>query len=245
MKRFGNYIALIGADSARYGDALAEHCADVLLLPPCSGTDRRIAAHPDTLTARIGDTLITSSVYAQEAQDVFLQISGRTDCRLVLSSRRHGAVYPGDIGCNVLVWRDLVYGLVPHLWPELVTAAESQGKAVRPVRQGYAGCSALVCGDLVISADPSVLRAVSADGAEILPVAPGGIELPGYGEGFIGGASGFCEGTAVFFGSPDRHPGGANIRAALEKRGTDLLALDGGALFDGGGIRFLPMRTKL
>jgi len=245
MKRFGNYIAIIGADAARYGDALAQHCADVLLLPPCSTADRRIACHPDTLTAQIGDTLVVSAAYAAQASDVFSRLEQRTACRIVRASGILGAQYPADIGCNVLVRGRYLYGLVPYLWPEVTAAAEQKGMTGRFVRQGYAGCSALVCSELVISADPSVLRAVSGDGAQTLAITSGGIDLPGYGYGFIGGASGFCEGTAVFFGSPDRNPDCAKIRDALEKRGMELLPLGEGTLFDGGGIRFLPLREKV
>ncbi|MBQ4042561.1 MAG: hypothetical protein IJD06_01080 [Clostridia bacterium] len=245
MKRFGNYIAIIGADAVRYGDVLAQHCADVLLLPPCMTADRRIACHPDTLTAQIGDTLIVSAAYAAQASDVFSRLERQTDCRIVRAPGVLGARYPADIGCNVLVRGEYLYGLVSHLWPEVTDAAVQKGMTVRSVRQGYAGCSALVCSELVISADPSVLRAVSEDGAQTLSVTPGGIELPGYDCGFIGGASGFCEGTAVFFGSPDRHPDGAKIRKVLESRGMELLPLTDSPLFDGGGIRFLPLREKV
>lgn len=245
MKRFGRYIAIIGEDSARYGDALAEHCADVLLLPPCRSTARPIACHPDTVTAWIGDVLITSAEYAETARDVLDTLLRLADCRVILSHHRHSPAYPGDIGCNVLVWKDFVYGLVPHLWPEIADTARAQDKQLRMVRQGYAGCSALVCSDLVISADPSVLRAVAEDGAQTLAITPGRIELSGYGYGFIGGASGFCEGTAVFFGNPERHPSGAKIRDALEKRGMELLSLADGTLSDCGGIRFLPIREKV
>lgn len=245
MKRFGNYIAIIGADTVRYGDALAQHCADVMLLPPCMTADRRIACHPDTLTAQIGDTLVISSAYAAQVPEVMDALKRCSSCRIVQSLCVNGSRYPADIGCNILVWRTFVYGLAAYLWPEVHRTAVQKGMTVRSVRQGYAGCSALVCSDLVISADSSVLRAVSQDGAEILPISSGGIELPGYGYGFFGGASGFCEGTAVFFGSLERHPDGAKIRDALEKRGMELLPLADSPLFDGGGIRFLPLREKV
>lgn len=243
MDRPGSYIALIGADALPYADALAAYCADVLVLPPCRLHDRRIACHPDTLTAQLGDTLVTSAAYAKEVAAVFAALSERTDCRVVLSRQTPGKTYPADIGCNVLVWREFVYGLVPHLWPEVLLETASQGKTLRSVRQGYAGCSALVCGDLVISADPSVLRAVSGDGAETLSITPGGICLPGYDCGFIGGASGFCEDTVVFFGDVERHPNGRKIREALDAQGFRAVSLADAPMCDCGGIRFVRMRA--
>lgn len=244
MKRFGRYVALIGEDAARYGDALAEHCADVLFLPPCRSTAHPIACHPDTLTAWIGDVLITSEEYAETARDTLDTLRRLTDCRVLLSQHRHSPVYPGDIGCNVLVWKNFVYGYVPHLWPEIGDTVREQGKQIRMIRQGYAGCSALVCGDLILSADPSVLRAVEVDGARTLALQPGGITLPGYNTGFIGGAGGFCEKTAVFFGNPGVHPDGEAIRTVLEAREMEILSLADTLLFDGGGIRFIDVRKE-
>ena len=233
MKRFGNYIAIIGADAVRYGDVLAQHCADVLLLPPCMTADRRIACHPDTLTAQIGDTLVVSAAYAAQASDVFSRLERQTDCRIVRAPGVLGARYPADIGCNVLVRGEYLYGLVSHLWPEVTDAAVQKGMTVRSVRQGYAGCSALVCSELVISADPSVLRAVSGDGAQTLSVTPGGIELPGYDCGFIGGASfKIANDKLAFTGSLHHHPDEKRILQFLSEHGQDAVYLKNEPLRD-------------
>ena len=53
-----NCIAVIGWGAAHYREALARLCADVLVLPPCPGMDRRVSSHPDMLMTVIGRDVI-------------------------------------------------------------------------------------------------------------------------------------------------------------------------------------------
>ena len=119
--------------------------------------------------------------------------------------------------------------------------AEEIGIATADVAQGYAGCSALACGDLLLTADPSIKEAVTDRGGEVLSLSPGGIDLPGYDTGFIGGAGGYVDGHAVFFGDVHRHPDGNRIADALAIRGIVCHCLGDGPLTDFGGIKFFPI----
>jgi len=244
MKIWGGYLAVISCDAAPYADALAAHCADVLLLPPCTRHDRRIAAHPDTLLAQLGDVLVTSAVYAAEAEAVFAELHRRCACRVIRAAYVPGRQYPADVGCNILACGRFAYALTAHLAAEVIAAAAEQGITLRNVRQGYAGCSALSCGGMIITADPSILRAAAADGVRTLAISPDGILLPGYDRGFIGGASGYAAGAAAFFGDIGRHPDGWRIAAALEAHGVEMISLADKALCDYGGIRFLRVKEE-
>ena len=77
-------------------------------------------------------------------------------------------------------------------------------------------------------------------GREVLFLTPGGIRLPGYNTGFIGGAGGYVSGNAVFFGDVRRHPDGERIGLALAQRGIVCHALSEDPLTDFGGIKFFP-----
>ena len=239
MKIWGEYLALISADAAGYADALAAHCADVILLPPCSAADRRIAAHPDTLFAQIGDMLITSAAYAREFPDTADTLCRRMAGRLILSKTSIGAQYPADVPFNIFPWREYIYGFLPHLSPDVIREAESQGKLLRAVKQGYAGCAALACGDAVITADLTIARAAAADGADVLLADGEKILLPGYSCGFIGGAGGTAEGAAAFFGTPSHA-----LRERMESRGITVLPLADKPLTDFGGIRLVRLACR-
>ena len=240
MKYWGDSLALISCDAAVYADAIAAHCADVILLPPCAQLDRRIAAHPDTLTAQLGDALIMPAAYAA-AEEIADILRRRCRSRVILSEYMPGARYPQDVGCNLLRWDRFAYGLTAHLAPEIAPEAAEQGIVLRNVKQGYAACSALSCDAGVISADCGILRAAAMDGADTLTISSDGIFLEGYGCGFIGGASGCTANAAAFFGDPASHPDGHRIIEWLEARGVQPVPLKRGPLHDFGGIRFVRL----
>ena len=238
MKKRDEYLALISADAAPYAETLSAYCAEVILLPPCRAADRRIAAHPDTLFAQLGDTLLTSAAYAAQIPDVLDALVARTSARLILSDTPLGQRYPDDVPYNVLVHGQCLYGLTAHLSPDVTREAQRQGYALRSVRQGYAGCAALSCGNTVITADLSIARAAAADGADVLFAGDERISLDGFACGFIGGAGGVCGNTVFFFGTPS-----AVLRHELTAREIPMIALADTPLADFGGIRFVKIAT--
>ncbi len=228
------YIAVIGAGAASFADALSRYFSDVILLPPYGRLCAPVASHPDMLLSRIGHTLVIPESYAAEAPAAAEAIAAH--CTLRLGKSVPQPPYPRDVPYNVLCYDGRIYCRRDVLDGTAASVAEEQGLTVCHVRQGYAACSALSCGDFVLTADPSLKKELSANGAAVEALSPGGIRLPGYDCGFIGGASGFCADTAIFFGDPDTHPDGALIRTALERHGIDCLKLSGGTLTDFGGI---------
>ena len=80
---------------------------------------------------------------------------------------------------------------------------------------------------------------MTADGAEVLTVDTGGIALPGYGCGFIGGASAVINGTAIFFGSLSDHPDGARIAEFCRDHAVNPVDFPHMPLTDYGSVRYL------
>ncbi len=241
MLSLSDYIAVIGEDAAPFADTLAHHFADVVLLPPFPLLDRRIASHPDTLLARVWETIIVSESYAAHAP---FEISRIADCVPVrFGKTTPRSPYPGDVSYNVFSHGGRLYARTDTLDATVIDCAKEQGIAVHPVRQGYAGCSALSLADCALTADPSLAEALRADGAEVVRLTPGGIALPGYDCGFIGGASGYCARTAIFFGDVETHPDGALIREILDANGIAALSLGTEVLTDFGGIFTIPRKN--
>lgn len=235
------YIAVIGADAAPFADVLARHFSDIVILPPFPLLDRRIASHPDTLLARVGACVAVSEAYADHAPDAIGKIAAHVPVRLGKSVPR--SPYPQDVAYNVFSHGGLLYGRTDTLDGAVIAAAKEQGIAVRHVRQGYAGCSALSCGDFVLTADPSLSEALRADGATVVRLTSGGIRLPGYGYGFIGGAAGTCARTAIFFGDFGKHPNGRMICEVLDGHGIEGLSVGTDVLTDYGGIFTISKKT--
>ena len=80
---------------------------------------------------------------------------------------------------------------------------------------------------------------MKADGIEVLTVSPSGIALPGYGCGFIGGASAVINSTAVFFGSLKNHPDAERIAEFCRCFDITVLDFEHLPLTDYGSIRYI------
>ena len=238
-----NCIAVIGQGAAPFRDALARLCADVLVLPPCPGMDLRVASHPDMLIMAIGQDVVVPRSYADrvEVRPLLEEWTRRCGLRLIRCEPSPGEAYPADVLCNGLLYGGTLYGKLSALAPEILRLAAERGMDAVDVHQGYTGCSALACGDVLLTADPSIRQAVLARGGDVLALSPGGIDLPGYNTGCIGGAGGYAEGHAVFFGDVRRHPDGERIADTLAKRGIVCHCLGDGPLTDFGGIKFFPL----
>lgn len=237
-----NCIAVIGQGAAPFREALARLCADVLMLPSCPGMDPRVASHPDMLMTVIGRDVIVPGAYAcQKNVSPLLEIlHRRCGCRIVGADPTPGDAYPADVAYNSLSFGTTLYGKLSSLSPDILRIAAACGMDTADVRQGYTGCSALSCGDVLLTADPSIRDAVVARGGEVLFLTPDGIRLPGYNAGFIGGAGGYVRGNAVFFGDVRHHPDGERIVDVLVSRGITCHALSEDPLTDFGGIKFFP-----
>ena len=239
-----NCIAVIGQGAASYRGALAALCAEVLLLPPAEGMDPRVAFHPDMLMMAIGRDVAVPAFYASRADVRPILDTLRDQCgiRVMTTEKIPGDSYPHDVVCNALMYGGKLYGKLSALAPEILRLADDSGIEAVNVAQGYAGCSALACGDILLTADPSVRNAVSERDGSVLLLSPGGIDLPGYDTGFIGGAGGYADGHAVFFGDVRRHPDGERIAQALSARGIVCHSLGVGPLTDFGGIKFFAIK---
>ena len=242
-----NCIAVIGQGAASYRDALAALCAEVLLLPPAEGMDPRVASHPDMLMMAIGRDVAVPASYAARAdvQPILNTLRHRCGIRVMTTEKSPGDSYPHDVVCNALMYGGKLYGKLSALAPEILRLADADGIEAVDVAQGYAGCSALACRDILLTADPSIRSAISERGGNVLLLSPGGIDLPGYDTGFIGGAGGYADGHAVFFGDVRRHPDGDRITQALSARGIVCHCLGERELTDFGGIKFFFCRAEL
>ena len=96
---------------------------------------------------------------------------------------------------------------------ELLKKLSADGKKILHTNQGYTKCSSLqVAENAVITADKSIEKALKNNGAEVLLISPGNIELKGFDYGFIGGAGFYDNGTVYFFGNVKNHPDYDKIR---------------------------------
>lgn len=206
---------------------------DILTLPPFSLWKDPVNTHPDMLLFPLANGFLTDKNYLEQNEAFFSSLC----TRFFPAKEPLGALYPADVRFNVLSFGGTVYAGV--------TAAEEivqTHKRHVTIRQGYARCSACVVGNGVITADPSLERALSEDGVPVLSINPGHIALSGYDYGFIGGASlTLSDSLTVFFGKLEEHPDYGRMKAFAESRGVTLLSLSDEPLTDCGGGYLCPM----
>ncbi|MBE6764910.1 MAG: hypothetical protein E7546_03390 [Ruminococcaceae bacterium] len=152
-------------------------------------------------------------------------------------------VYPEDAALNCAVLGKYLIANEKTASVQVLSHASSVGLEIINVRQGYARCTtAIIDENSVITADRGIVRALREKGIDVLLINPGGIELPGYGYGFIGGTCGkICDDTILFMGDPMTHPDGGMICDFISSKNIKIVHTEGN-LFDFGG--FIPVRCQ-
>ncbi len=160
------------------------------------------------------------------------------DIKCMETLEEPGKKYPRDALCNVLSWGRWAIGNVCSVDKNITKMVKRLGLQWLQVRQGYAACStALVDNTSAMTADAGIAQALKAAGMDVLMLAPGGIRLPGYQYGFIGGCCGkLAPDQMAFAGSLDSHPEGKRIWSFLRSRDIHVMELWKGELWDVGGI---------
>ena len=221
-------------------DRLNELGFSVIPLPPFSRLAPPVASHPDRLLLPLGDRLFVHRDYYAEAPSLIDRIAAESGLTLCAVDTQIFAEYPNDIALNSFVVGKYLIGRTDKTPAAILDYANTLGYEPIFVKQGYAKCSTVPLGDsAIITADPSIEKAARTLDIATLLISAGGVSLPGYDYGFLGGACGVCDKRVFFCGDPSSHPNGAAIVAFCEVHGFDVLALHGASLFDVGSIFFL------
>lgn len=210
-------------------------------IPACRYLAHPVSAHPDMLFYGMSNgVLLTDERYFSENRAFFDYLTDTFGVRVQTSQSRLSADYPGDVLFDILNVSGILYGRAGFAAPEIV----SECKRAVAVRQGYARCSVLKMQtpdtelSFAVTSDTGLYRALTEDGIDTLLISPGGIRLPGYECGFIGGASAFIPGknTVVFFGDVSEHPDYEKIREFIIRHGADMSYPRGIPLTDYGSL---------
>lgn len=217
----------------------------VITLPPSDRLGAAVASHTDMLLARLGNELITSAEYCESALPTLSEIYDLTRMKIHFADEVFMREYPNDAIFNILVMGRRIYAREKSMSPYLKSRARELGYTIRNVSQGYPACTVLRLSDeAVITADAGMARALAADGIRVYKIREGGISLPPYEYGFIGGAGGVCDGFVYFFGDMTSHPDWNLIKAALDAEGLSAVMLGKGKPSDLGGVIFADIYER-
>ena len=212
----------------------------VLKLPAHKKLPAPLASHTDMLVFHLDDTLLFPADYLEEHPkiDAFIRDGGK-DIKILRADINLEKSYPHDAAMNALVLGRRVYARKGSVCPDIIKLAEDEGFEVVFVKQGYPACTVLSLGNAAVTADEGMLRAIAESGTTVYKIKDGGIALPPYEYGFIGGACGVFEGTVYTLGDINTHPDAELIKAAAAREGLTLVSLSDEELRDLGGIVFI------
>lgn len=235
-------IALVDSRiTAEMEHALIRRGFKVIPLPPTKRLPSPIASHPDMLLFYHSDTVITSAEYCDDAPFAF------TDIREYSSKVRFQFVdevqevdYPRDAIFNAIVIGDKIFCRTESVSGSVLDYAKERGLRVVNVNQGYPACTTLpLSKKAAITADRGMARALSESGIRVTLIENGGILLPPYEYGFIGGAAGVFKDKVYFLGDITAHPSYHEILLACEEEKLTPVSLSSEKLTDLGRIIFI------
>ncbi len=166
-------------------EKLAENGYNIILSEKIEVFPEPEQYHADMQALRINDKLFTLENCAKKA----------------------GEKYPENILLNCLYLNNILYGKLDSVDDTVLDYCKANGIKTVNVNQGYARCSSLqISENAVITADRSIEKALNNNGADVLLITEGNIELKGYDYGFIGGTGFYDSGIVYFFGNIKKHP---------------------------------------
>ncbi len=213
---------------------------ELIPLPICNQISQPVQGHPDLLLFFAPEYILTTPGYAKNAAHALKIISDRLKKPIRLTEKELSPCYPEEaMLCTAAVGNKLFFN-------RLIAARELQEDKSfeKPlhVKQGYTKCSTVIVNDhALITADPSVKAAAENCGISVCNISPGAVTLPGYSEGFLGGASSFfpylkTPPHLLFCGNLDLHPDAERIKSFCLMEGVEVISLSQDPLYDVGTI---------
>ena len=235
-------IALV---DARISDACERELSKlgfaVLKMPPAEGISAPMASHPDMLIAKLGDNIITTADYIDKASYIFSDIREYAPhIKIHIIDEVYSEKYPKDAILNVLVIGRRVFAKTDSVPMSLLDIARGLGYEIIHTRQGYPACTVLpLSNNAAITADRGLAKTLREWGISVSLIENGGINLPPYEYGFIGGSAGVYHKDVYFLGNPEKHPSYKIIKKSTDTLCMTLRPLSDDVLSDMGRIIFL------
>lgn len=208
---------------------------EVIKTKKLNSVSPEICYHPDLALHPISANTL---VVAPEVFDYYCSKLNPYGLHIMKGSNNLGEDYPDDIAYNIVRIGNHFVHKKTYTDKKIQEYYRKIAINLVPVSQGYAKCStALVDEYSAITSDRIIADKLRKRGYDILLVESGGVDLPGYPYGFIGGASGHISPKEIVFtGSLNKHPDKASIEAFIKDKGIEIIYLSKDKIIDLGSI---------
>jgi hypothetical protein len=200
-----------------------------------------ISGHPDIFFCKTPQVLVLSPNLPENYLDKIRQLNisfiiGNPSS--ILHPPPPTLQYPESVRYNAAVNEHYLVHRVEFTDPIILQTCHTQKKV--PVKQAYTRCNLLLLkDDHYLTSDQGIHKNLKRTGLVGICVSPEGIVLPGFPNGFIGGAMGLLNDNVYITGSLSHYPEGQAVKEFLEALKYEIVELYAGPLFDGGGILFM------
>lgn len=213
------------------------HGCSILTIPvPMTElVEEPLAGHPD-----IQMFLHDKNLFVHPDIDIsFLKKIGKY-INIIQCTTRLSKTYPGDIPYNIACTKKNAFHKINSTDKTIAEYLTREKTDIINVNQGYAKCTTMIVDEQsIITSDKTINKAAENTYIDSLLITEGGINLPGYRYGFIGGASGRFHDTVYITGTLDMHPDRENIYRFIESKGMQLKVLSDEMIIDAGSIFFI------
>ncbi len=214
-------------------DGLVKHDIEYIKSFNIKNLYHPVNTHPDMQIHFVNDDF---AVVAPIAYDYYREVLP-ANINLIKGEANPGSTYPLDIAYNVAQVGKRIVGKLDFVDTALKNIYIEKGYELINVNQGYAKCSmCIVDENSVITEDEGIYRALSGK-IDMLKISSGYVSLPGFENGFFGGASGFVSKKKLAFcGDIKLHPDYTKIKKFTQERNIDIITLLSTNLQDFGSI---------
>ena len=203
-----------------------------LPLPKTPLVDKRISGHPDIQLFPADKKIFC---HPDIPKSFVKKIENCAEVK-VCTTQLHRE-YPRDIPFNIAYTGEVAFHKKEFTDPLIIEFFNERKIKLINVEQGYAKCSTLIVDSTrIITPDSSIHQAALGVPMESLLVEPGHVDLPGFDNGFIGGASGSDGNNIILTGTISHHPDYKRIMEFMEKSGKRIIFLSKKRVVDLGTI---------
>jgi hypothetical protein len=208
--------------------------ADLIEFATSGITYEAISGHPDIFFFKVKSSLIAAPNVPEE----YLRMLDTKKIAYMRGTCPVGSAYPASAAYNAAVTENFLIHKTDITDPAILDACCDMEKL--SVQQGYTRCNLLpLKGNSFITSDSGIYKSLLSRNLNVLYVKPDGILLPGFGNGFFGGACGVYRNTVFVAGSLKHYPHGRQAEDFLRSLKYDIVELYDGPLFDCGSLLML------
>ena len=208
--------------------------SNVLLFETTEIIYHAISGHPDVFFCFTDKHL----VIAPNTPTKFKKTLSDNNISYIEGQKKVGNNYPDTATYNaVITEKFLIHNL--KITDNLIKETCNNKIAIH-VNQAYTRCNLLpLKNDSFITSDKGIYKTLQAKKLNIIYVDPKGIILPGFNNGFFGGACGVTKNQVFIVGSLNFFTDGEKVTQFIEDLGYQIIELYNGSLYDGGSLIFI------